>query len=197
MRHVTPFWRPRLPGQHREQAAAGTCNMHYVFCCLHGHHPCTHLGVGNGEADGHGQVDPGLQEGNDLSTRAGGGDDQHILRVCIQAMRSREWYQRPDSGREATRLLPVRRRAAERWAQEQQRKVPCCAGAMHCVAVKNSTGRRLLQHHAQQPAAVIACDANCRLLAAELAAGSAAQSWECGVSGWAMWERTLVSRRMV
>jgi hypothetical protein len=41
----------------------------------------TYRAVYDGEADGHGQVDPGLQEGDNLSARAGGRDDQHILRM--------------------------------------------------------------------------------------------------------------------
>ena len=48
----------------------------------------SHLGVANREGDGHGQVHPGLEERNDLSTRAGGSDDEHILlcsRLIIKA----------------------------------------------------------------------------------------------------------------
>jgi hypothetical protein len=37
------------------------------------------LGVSDGEGNGHGQVDPGLEEGDDLSTRARGSDDQDVL----------------------------------------------------------------------------------------------------------------------
>lgn len=37
------------------------------------------LGVDDGEADGHREVDPGLQEGDDLGAGAGGGHDKDVL----------------------------------------------------------------------------------------------------------------------
>jgi len=39
------------------------------------------LGVEEHEADGHGQVDPGLEERDDLGAAALGGDDEHVLGV--------------------------------------------------------------------------------------------------------------------
>ena len=39
------------------------------------------LGVDDGETDGHGQVYPCLQEGDDLSTGARGSDDEHIFGI--------------------------------------------------------------------------------------------------------------------
>mmetsp|Transcript_26599 Transcript_26599/g.57882 ORF Transcript_26599/g.57882 Transcript_26599/m.57882 type:complete len:201 (+) Transcript_26599:1288-1890(+) len=40
------------------------------------------LGVANHEANGHGKVDPSLQERNDLGTGAGGSHDEHILGIA-------------------------------------------------------------------------------------------------------------------
>ena len=37
------------------------------------------LGVEDSEADGHGEVDPGLEEGDDLGAGARGGDDEDVL----------------------------------------------------------------------------------------------------------------------
>lgn len=39
------------------------------------------LGVHDGETDGHGEVDPSLQKGNNLGARTGGGNDQDILGI--------------------------------------------------------------------------------------------------------------------
>ena len=39
------------------------------------------LGVEDREADGHRQVDPGLEEGDDLGAGAGGGNDEDVLGI--------------------------------------------------------------------------------------------------------------------
>ncbi len=47
--------------------------------CASAPHKPTHLGIQHGEANGHGQVHPGLEEGDDLGAGARGSNHQNIL----------------------------------------------------------------------------------------------------------------------